>query len=35
MWEALVATTGWKTRVFRDRSEACAWLFAESDDASG
>lgn len=30
MWEALVATPGWKTRVFRDRGAACEWLSAES-----
>jgi hypothetical protein len=32
MWEGLVGTTGWKTRVFRDRTEACVWLSEESGD---
>jgi hypothetical protein len=26
MWETLAESTGWTTRIFRDRTEALAWL---------
>jgi hypothetical protein len=34
MWEALAAGTGWRTRAFRNRSEAQAWLAATDQERS-
>ena len=34
MWEAMVAGTNWRTRVFRDRQAALAWLRIEASEVA-
>lgn len=34
MWETLAESTGWTTRVFRDRDEAVAWLREQLPNAA-
>ena len=35
MWETLAESTGWTTRVFRDRAEAVGWLREQFPNAVG
>jgi hypothetical protein len=34
MWEAMVAGTNWRTRVFRDRQAARAWLRIDTSEVA-